>query len=137
MKGVIGLSVLFLFSGLLLQSYTSVSPDVLEVAPPGIKFPKKVDAIIKNKCYGCHSADGKSDKAKEKLMWDDLASLKPAMLGEKLKGISHVLGEGSMPPAKFLEKMPEKKLTEAEASTMSKWASKMSKKASKRAMKMM
>jgi cytochrome c553 len=137
MKRFVGFGILFLFSGLLLQSYTSVSLDGQDAVPPGIKFPKKVDAIIKNKCYGCHSADGKSDKAKEKLMWDDLASLKPAMLGEKLKGISHVLGEGSMPPAKFVEKMPEKKLTEAETSVMTKWASKMSKMASKQAAKMM
>ena len=128
-----GLWILFLFGGMMLQSYSTISTE----APPGVKFPKKVDAIIKNKCYGCHSAEGKSDKAKDKLMWDDLASMKPAMLAEKLKGITHVLDESSMPPAKFLEKMPEKKLSETETLVMSKWAAKMSKKAAKKAAKMM
>lgn len=99
-------------------------------APPKLKIPKKVNAIIQDKCYGCHSADGKSDKAKEKLMWDDLSGLSMSDQAMKLSAISEVLKEGTMPPAKLLERMPEKKLTEKETMVMSKWAAKMGKKVS-------
>lgn len=134
MKKMLGLSVLVFVGGLIFQGFTSTGSDGSAEAPPTIKFPKKVDAVIKNKCYGCHSADGKSDKAKAALMWDDLASLEPAMQAEKLKKISHVLSEGSMPPKMMVEKMPEKALTMAEKSIMAKWAGKMSKKVSKKLM---
>lgn len=100
-------------------------------APPMLKFSKKVDAIVKDKCYGCHSPEGRSDKAKEKLMWDDLADLSAADQAMKLKAISKVLSEGAMPPAKMLERMPEKALTEKETQVMAKWASKSLKKAMK------
>lgn len=132
MKKMLGLSVLVLMGGLILQGFTGTGSDA--EAPPSIKYPKKVDAVIKGKCYGCHSADGKSDKAKAALMWDDLASLEPAMQAEKLKNISHVLSEGSMPPKMMVEKMPEKALTMAEKTVMSKWADKMAKKVSKKLM---
>lgn len=95
------------------------------------KIPKKVNTIIQDKCYGCHSAEGKSQKAKDKLMWDDLAGLPAEQQVEKLKAIAKVLEKGSMPPEKFLEKMPEKKLTDKETAAMSKWASKMVKKLGK------
>ncbi len=100
-------------------------------AAPMLKFPKKVDAIVKDKCYGCHSPEGRSDKAKEKLLWDDLAGLSAADQAMKLKAISKVLSEGAMPPAKMLERMPEKALTDKETQVMAKWASKSLKKAMK------
>lgn len=100
-------------------------------AAPMLKFSKKVDAIVKDKCYGCHSPEGRSDKAKEKLMWDDLAGLSAADQAMKLKAITKVLSEGSMPPARMLERMPEKALTEKESKVMAKWASKSLKKAMK------
>ncbi|MDX2249155.1 MAG: heme-binding domain-containing protein [Bacteroidia bacterium] len=88
------------------------------------KIAKKTNAIIQSKCYGCHSAEGKSDKAKEKLMWDDLAGLSAEAQLEKMKNIQKVLQEGTMPPAKFLERMPDKKLTDLEKAAMQKWADK-------------
>jgi uncharacterized membrane protein len=132
MKKMLGFFTLVLVAGLVLQGFRgSDGHGSFAEAPPAVKFPKKVDAVIKDKCYGCHSAEGKNDKAKAKLMWDDLASLESGMQAEKLKGISKVLSEGTMPPKMMLEKMPEKKLTEAETALMSKWASKTSKKISK------
>lgn len=106
------------------------TPDLPEAdaAGPKLKYSKKVNAIVQNKCYGCHSPQGRSDKAKEKLMWDDLPTLSPQEQSEKLKGIQHVLEEGSMPPARFLEGNPDKKLTDKEAASMKKWADKMAKK---------
>lgn len=96
-----------------------------------VKFSKKVKAIIDNKCYGCHSENGRSDKAKAGIMWDDLAGLSPDGMKEKLDMIEHVLEDSEMPPARFLENNPDKKLTDKEVATMEKWVSKAMKKVSK------
>lgn len=132
MKKMLGFFVLVLSAALVLPAFTgSDGHESFDDAPTAIKFSKKVDAVIKDKCYGCHSAEGKSDKAKAALMWDDLASLDGGMQAEKLKSISKVLSEGSMPPKMMVEKMPEKKLTEKESALMTKWATKSAKKAAK------
>lgn len=132
MKKMLGFLVLVLIAAFVLPAFTGFDgQDSFDDAPPAIKFSKKVDAVIKDKCYGCHSAEGKADKAKAALMWDDLAGLDGGMQAEKLKAISKVLSEGSMPPKMMVEKMPEKKLTEKESALMSKWADKSAKKVTK------
>lgn len=132
MKKMLGFFVLVLIAAFVLPAFTGFDGhDSFDDAPPAIKFSKKVDAVIKDKCYGCHSAEGKADKAKAALMWDDLAGLDGGMQAEKLKAISKVLSEGSMPPKMMVEKMPEKKLTEKESALMSKWATKSAKKVAK------
>lgn len=88
------------------------------------KISKKANEVIQAKCYGCHSPEGKSEKAKGKLLWDELSGLSAEMQLEKMQKIQEVLNEGKMPPAKFLEKMPEKKLTDSEKAAMQKWADK-------------
>ncbi|MCB0572216.1 MAG: heme-binding domain-containing protein [Phaeodactylibacter sp.] len=100
-------------------------------AAAGIKFPKKVNAIIQNKCYGCHSNEGQSDKVKAKLNWDLLPTMSASEQSEKLGHIMEVLEKGKMPPARFLEKEPGMKLTDAETAKLKKWAKKTAKKVSK------
>ncbi len=87
-----------------------------------LEFPENVKAIIDDKCYGCHSDKGKSDKAKEKLMWDELSGLSKIKLISTLVDISEVTEKMEMPPEKFLNDHPEKKLTEEEASILYEWA---------------
>ncbi len=87
-----------------------------------IIMPENVKSIVDNKCYGCHSAEGKSEKAKKGLMWDDLSTLSKVKQIGKLDDISEILGEGEMPPEKFLEKFPDKKLTEKESKVLIEWA---------------
>lgn len=98
---------------------------------PGLKYPKKVDAVIQDKCFGCHNQNGKNEKAKQKLMWDQLLTLPANEQAATLGEIQETLEKGSMPPARFLENNPDKKLTDAEAALMKKWAAKAVKKASK------
>ncbi|MEZ4827850.1 MAG: heme-binding domain-containing protein [Bacteroidia bacterium] len=88
------------------------------------KMSKKANTVVQAKCYGCHSAEGKSDKAKQKLMWDDLSGLSAEAQLEKMKNIQKVLQEGTMPPKGFVERMPDKNLTDAERAVMQKWADK-------------
>jgi len=132
MKKMMGLFVLMLVGSLIFQGFTTSESEGSYGEGPLVKFPRKVDSVIKNKCYGCHSAEGKSDKAKKAMMWDDLAGLEPAMQAEKFKNISKVLSEGSMPPKMMVEKMPEKALSAAERTIMSKWATKTAKKISRK-----
>ncbi len=102
-----------------------------EPAAASLKYPKKVNATIQAKCYGCHSPEAKSDKAKNKLNWDLLPEMTAAEQSQKLESIVKVLEEGKMPPAKFLEREPDKKLSAAETARMKKWAEKARRKASK------
>lgn len=131
MKNLLTTAIVLFASLLIFTAFRGSENTSTYDAPPMLKYSKKVDAIIKDKCYGCHSPEGRSDKAKEKLMWDDLAGLSAADQAMKLKAISKVLSEGAMPPAKMLERMPEKALTEKETKVMAKWASKSLKKAMK------
>lgn len=128
------LPLLLLFVGALLASFSSSKAEIDDIP---IKISKKADAVIQNKCYGCHSPDAKGDKSKAALNWDELSGLDNATQLEKLNNIASVISKGSMPPKKFLEKMPEKALTAAETAAMSKWVSKAIKKAEKKMKKMM
>ena len=87
-------------------------------------FPKKVKAVIDQKCYGCHSVDGKSDDAKKALRWDMMQEYDKSKLVSLMDEIIEVIDEGEMPPKKMVEKKPEMKLTEKEASTLKNWAEK-------------
>lgn len=116
---------LFLFAGMLLL------PAFAPEDAGKLKFSKKVNAIIQDKCYGCHSTDSKNQRPKDKLNWDELASLPADQQAEKLEKIQKVLEKGSMPPDRFLERQPDKKLTDKETDCMQKWAKKMGKRVSR------
>ncbi len=118
-------SVLLLFCGLLLL------PAFTAEGGGKLKIPKKVNAIFQAKCYGCHNNESKNNRPKDKLNWDALAALPADQQAEKLAAIQKVLEKGSMPPDRFLEKQPEKKLTDKETAKMKKWAAKMGKRVAK------
>ena len=87
-----------------------------------VDMPDNVKAVIENKCFGCHNTESQSDKAKEKLLFDKIDELSKAKLISTLGDIEEVLDENKMPPEKFLEKKPEKKLTDDEKQTLKEWA---------------
>ncbi len=92
------------------------------VKAKAIDMPDDVKAVIEKSCFGCHNTDSKNDKAKDKLDLKTLGDLdKPKMI-HALKEISEVVEENDMPPAKFLEKFPDKKLTDDEKKTLMNWA---------------
>jgi mono/diheme cytochrome c family protein len=83
--------------------------------------PAAVTAILEKSCIGCHSVDG-SSLAKMHLnftMWREYSAEELASTGQD---IAKILTKGKMPPKKFLKKYPEAKLTEAEKTTLIKWA---------------
>ncbi len=87
-----------------------------------VNMPDDVKAIIEKSCFGCHNTDSKNDKAKEKLDLKTIDSLDKTKMIHALKEIVEVVEEDEMPPAKFLEKFPDKKLTDAEKKTLMDWA---------------
>ena len=85
-------------------------------------MPGDVKAIIEKSCFGCHNTDSKNDKAIDKLNLSTFDSLTKMKMIAGYKEIAEVLEENEMPPAKFLEKNPDKKLTEAEKTILMNWA---------------
>ena len=63
--------------------------------------------------------------------FDELSTLSPDKQLEKMKDFASVVEEGSMPPSRFLENNPDKKLTDDEVAKLKKWTSKAVKKLSK------
>jgi uncharacterized membrane protein len=106
----------FLFSSFL------VSATEFQTEAKTVKMPDDVKAIIEKSCFGCHNTDSKNDKAKEKLDLKTLDSLTKNKMIATLKDISETIEENEMPPAKFLEKNPDKKLTDAEKKILMDWA---------------
>jgi cytochrome c553 len=128
MKNSLKLFLLLLVSAVILPGFISPNPPAAAVK---VKYSKKVNAIIQNKCYGCHSPQGRGEKARQKLNWDELPTQSPDVQLEKVTSILGVLDKGAMPPKFMTEKDPSKALTEKETAQMKKWASKLSKKLSK------
>lgn len=87
-----------------------------------IVIPEDVQGILDNSCFGCHNAESTSDKAKKKLMLDELTSLSKAKLVGKLADIAETVEENEMPPKKFLDNYPDKALTDDEAKRLKEWA---------------
>ena len=85
-------------------------------------LPADVKAVVDKKCYGCHNANSKNEKAKGKLDWDVLAKQKKSKRAGAMGKISEVLEKGEMPPKKFVENKPEAALSEAELATLVAWS---------------
>jgi cytochrome c553 len=86
-----------------------------------VEMPDNVKAAIDKSCFGCHNTEA-SGKAKEKLDFSTLNTLSKAAQIAKYREISETVQKGMMPPKKFLENNPDKKLTEEEIKLVTKWA---------------
>ncbi|HSH18954.1 MAG TPA: heme-binding domain-containing protein [Draconibacterium sp.] len=102
--------------------FTTASENPTEAK--AVTMPDDVKAVIEKSCFGCHNTDSKNDKAKEKLDLKTLDNLTTPKMIHALKEIGEVVEEDEMPPAKFLEKFPDKKLTDAEKKLLMDWANK-------------
>lgn len=123
---LVGCIGFLLVAVLVLPGYMAPNPGI------NVKYPKKVDTTIQDKCYGCHSPEGRSQKAKDALMWDELQNLNMAAQLGKFAAIQKVIHEGTMPPKGAVERNPAMKLSDQESAQMEKWASKMLRKTSRK-----
>ena len=102
--------VLFVISAFVLAIFVQMNANENRTENPQAsivkeyKFPKKVKAVIDKSCYGCHSENGKSDKAKDAFRWDQMHEYDNAKLVSVMEEIIEVIEEEEMPPKKMLEK---------------------------------
>ncbi len=114
-----------LFLGLMM-GFTSLSVWAVgtenPTKPQAGSMPDNVSTIIEQRCFGCHNTDSKNDKAKEDLdfkTFDGLSTMKKMSSYNK---IAEVLEKQEMPPQKFLEKFPDKNVTDEERTVLLEWA---------------
>ena len=108
---------------LLLSSSKIADLDHAKTSLPadGFEIPEDVSAIFDKSCFGCHNVDAQSEKARKKLLIDQLGDLSKAKLVGKLGEIGEVVSKNEMPPEKFLQKYPDKALTEEEVKRLTEW----------------
>ena len=105
-------------SSWIVLNYTAGSP----VKNYEVEIPDNVKMVMDNKCHGCHNMESSSEKAQEALLVDKLDMLSKAKLIFTLGDIEEVMEEDKMPPKKFLEKYPEKALSDEERELIRSWA---------------
>ncbi len=90
-----------------------------------LEIPEDVKAVLDNKCIGCHSNDAKGGKSKMKMNFDKFTNggYSTGKTISKLGKITKQLNKDKMPPKKYLDKYPDKKLTEEERKLLLNWAS--------------
>jgi mono/diheme cytochrome c family protein len=111
------LIVSILVSGILLLVFQSF---IVKPAPPS-DIPADVEAILKTSCYDCHSSEGSNKKATIALNYDKWDGFKDSKKVSKLEAIGEVINEGKMPPAKYLDRNPDKGLSEDHKKLVSNW----------------
>jgi hypothetical protein len=124
MKTLIKISFfLFLVIALFVRArYSDHARDLSVRQQAGITFPADVKAVIDNKCYGCHSKDGRSEEAKADLMWDSIPLYPKDRQIAVLDDISDVLEKGKMPPEKMIQMHPEAALAPDQVKLIKNWA---------------
>ena len=110
------LLTLFVFSAIVTSAGNNTAND------ENTKLPEKVQVVVDKSCFGCHNTGSKNDDAKEKLDFKKLDGLSLIKKVSAYKNIEEALEENEMPPKKFLERRPEKKLTDAEKKILMDWA---------------
>jgi len=98
-----------------LISKSSQSPEIL---------PDDIKKIAEKSCLQCHGADSQNEDALDELDFTKLHELKKVKKITTLREIAEVIEEDEMPPSKFLERHPDRKLTEKERTALMKWAKK-------------
>ena len=116
-------SLILLFIGLFSLSLTAKDGNKTTTYRP-FEMTPEVKAIVENKCYGCHNTESQNDKGKEKLDFDKMDELSKLKKISSYKEIAEVVEENEMPPSRFLERYPDKKLTEEERKAIMDWANK-------------
>jgi hypothetical protein len=108
-------TVLFISGILLTHSFTPVQTQGTT------KIPENVKVIIDKACYSCHNSESTNDDAKEALDFNTLNELRRVRMITKLRDIAETVNKDEMPPKRFLEKFPEKRLTDLEKHALINW----------------
>ena len=112
------LAMLLVGSIILNASFKSSPPE------SEMQMPENIKKIIDQSCFQCHNIDSKNDKAKEALDFKSFNELGKVRKITKLRDMAEVVEKGEMPPKKFLENNPDKKLTKEQVKVLADWAKK-------------
>lgn len=85
-------------------------------------WPDDVMALLENSCYDCHTKDASNIKSKGALNFSKWEDYKLTKKIGKLNDISESVKEKKMPPKKYLDKFPEKALSDEEIGVVTNWA---------------
>ena len=118
MNVIAGLFLTFVFTSFILTASES------EPQNPPTKMPDNVKAIIDKSCFACHNSDSENEDAREELNFTTFDKLSKIGKIGALKHIGETVEEGEMPPRRFLERNPDKKLTENEVKVLTDWVKK-------------
>jgi len=99
-------------------------PNVQKQEIPDLGFPNDVMDILKSKCLNCHVTTSKNEDAKDELDFLKWNEYSPFMKVGKLNDICEIISKGKMPPEKYLNRFPEKKLTDAQVKILCTWTKK-------------
>ena len=105
--------LLFAFAGLFVSAQEPVKTSAT--------MPENVKSIIDKSCFGCHNSESQNEDAKEDLNFTTFNELSTIKKLGTLKHISEAVEKGEMPPKRFLERFPDKKITEEEAKILTEW----------------
>jgi len=122
MKKIILLSAVLFFAGMIILSFKT--PEYSDQTTDDLKLdiPESVLTVLENSCFDCHTAEASSTKAKSKLNFSKWNEYKTSKKINKLEGIHKTVKNGKMPTKKYLEKFPEKKLSQDQVILVSDWA---------------
>uniref|UniRef100_UPI003217EEC3 heme-binding domain-containing protein n=1 Tax=uncultured Draconibacterium sp. TaxID=1573823 RepID=UPI003217EEC3 len=87
-------------------------------------LPENVKTVVDKSCFGCHHTGSKNEDAKKELDFKKLHSLSTIKKIKVYKEIGDAIEKGEMPPKKFIEKYPEKQLTDEEKQVLLTWSKK-------------
>lgn len=86
------------------------------------QIPEEVNTILVASCYDCHTTGAKSEDALKAVNfseWEEYrVSKKVAVLGD----IAKVVEKDKMPPGKWVDRNPDKKLSETQKKLITDWA---------------
>jgi len=85
------------------------------------EIPEEVQKVLVSSCYDCHTSAGQNEDAKKALNfeeWDDYRLTKQVTV---LGNMAKVIEEDKMPPGKYLEFKPDRKLSEEQKELIIDW----------------
>lgn len=87
-------------------------------------MPEHIKATIDKSCFGCHNSDSKNEDGKEALDFKKFNQLSLIKKVSAYKKMGDVIEENEMPPKKFLDRYPDKALSEEEKKALMAWSKK-------------
>lgn len=113
-------------SALMAFIYPSSPPATGNPNPPQEKvvspFPENIDKLFESSCFDCHSDKSSNEKALEKMDLSKYTELTPVKKISILQDIADILKKGKMPPAKYVDKYPDRAPSQEQKDTIIKWA---------------